>query len=98
MSNIIENGKVVKDLEVSFDEKKFECVDKGFGEEEENVDIVIRPEDILINESGKGMFDGVVEDVIFKGVHYEILVKTAFRIFKIHTINFHDFDEKVSVS
>jgi spermidine/putrescine transport system ATP-binding protein len=98
VSNIIENGKIVRDLEVEFDNKKFECVDKGFGEDEENVDIVIRPEDILINKPGKGMFDGVVEDVIFKGVHYEILVKTEYRTFKIHTINFHDFDEKVSIS
>lgn len=98
VSNIIENGIFKKDLLVSFDNKDFECVDKGFGEEEENIDIVLRPEDILIGKKGAGFFDGFVDDVIFKGVHYEIIVKTKYRNFKIHTTEFHDFDEEVSVS
>ncbi|ASP27895.1 spermidine/putrescine ABC transporter ATP-binding protein [Spiroplasma corruscae] len=96
-SNIIEDGEFVKDLKVKFDDKEFECTDKGFGDHQKNIDIVIRPEDILIDEPGKGYFDGVVENIIFKGVHYEITIKCLNRMYKSHTTQFHDFDKPVSV-
>ena len=40
-----------RDGVVNFCEKDFECVDKGFGEDQE-VDVVIRPEDIYIGRLG----------------------------------------------
>jgi spermidine/putrescine transport system ATP-binding protein len=98
VSNVITDGVFKKDLIVEIDNKTFDCVDKGFGEDETNVDIVIRPEDIQIQKPGQGFFDGVVENVIFKGVHYEIHVKCEKRTFKIHTIHFIEFDEQVSIS
>lgn len=88
-SNIIE-GNMIRDCLVSFDDIEFECVDKGFKPNEE-VEVVLRPEDIDIiadNYREKTKLIGTVESVIFKGVHYEIIVKTDRRAYKIHTTDY----------
>lgn len=82
-SNIID-GIMLEDFKVQFCNREFECVDKGF-ELKEPVDIVIRPEDITIVNSDKGMLKGTVTSIIFKGVHYEITVKTDSFEFIIHS-------------
>ncbi|AGN24787.1 ABC transporter ATP-binding protein [Erysipelothrix rhusiopathiae] len=82
-SNIIE-GTMIEDRLVEFDGVQFECVDAGFSNNEV-VDIVIRPEDIDIVDVELGKLTGVVESILFKGVHYEIVVKTEHRDFIIHT-------------
>ncbi|AHI52490.1 spermidine/putrescine ABC transporter ATP-binding protein [Spiroplasma culicicola] len=97
VSNIINDGEMIKDLRLKFDGKEFDCTDKGFGENQTNIDIVIRPEDIKIGEPGKGYFDGIVENIIFKGVHYEITIKCENRTYIAHTTEFHDFDKNVSI-
>ncbi len=72
-SNIL-SGVMEKDYSVAFLGKKLTCVDKGF-EKKEKVDIVIRPEDIVIqNGFGKGQFDGEVLTTVFKGTYYEMEV------------------------
>lgn len=97
-SNIL-SGTMIRDRRVAFCDREFDCVDTGFGENMP-VDVVLRPEDIYIWETGtgrrksdvpdqsdydpedripKGNFTkwyGVVESCIFKGVHYEMVVKT----------------------
>ncbi len=74
-SNIL-NGVMVRDRLVHFMNRDFDCVDGGFGENV-SVDVVIRPEDVYIMaKSGSGMFEGVVQSCIFKGVHYEMIVLT----------------------
>ena len=74
-SNIL-NGVMLRDRVVEFLGREFECVDEGFGENAP-VDVVIRPEDVYIfAQSTTGMFDGVVQSCIFKGVHYEMTVLT----------------------
>ena len=50
----------------------------------ENVDIVIRPEDIKMVDAETGMLKGKVESVVFKGVHYEMTVATDNFIFILH--------------
>ena len=55
--------------------RDFECVDTGF-EPNEDVDVVIRPEDVKIVKSEDGMLEGEVESVTFKGVHYEMMVRS----------------------
>lgn len=85
-SNIVE-GTFVKDYLVAFDGKEYECVDKGF-EEGQDVELVFRPEDLDITVAGEGKLTGVVESIIFKGVHYEIKVKTEYRDFKIHSTDY----------
>ncbi len=74
-SNIID-GVMLEDYKVMFDDKTYECVDFGF-KINEPVDIVIRPEDIDIVKPGKGILQGEVKSVLFKGVHYEIMVETV---------------------
>ena len=71
-SNIL-NGLMIKDKQVSFAGHDFECVDEGFGEQAP-VDVVIRPEDIDLVKPGEGVIDGIVINLIFKGVHYEMEV------------------------
>jgi len=72
-SNIF-SGVMAKDLEVRFCGKAFECLDKGF-EPNEPVDVVVRPEDVKIKSSDAGQLKGKVTSVIFKGIHYQILVQ-----------------------
>ena len=74
-SNIIP-GVMMEDYKVKFDDIVFDCVDFGF-KENEPVDVVIRPEDIDIVEVKDGKMTGEVLSVLFKGVHYEIVVETV---------------------
>jgi spermidine/putrescine transport system ATP-binding protein len=71
-SNILD-GIMKEDFTVEFHGIKFQCVDKGF-KHNEPVDVVIRPEDIDVVAPEKGMLQGTVTSVTFKGVHYEIIV------------------------
>ncbi|MBE7026942.1 MAG: ABC transporter ATP-binding protein [Ruminococcaceae bacterium] len=71
-SNIID-GIMHEDKLVSFCGRKFECVDTGFAKDE-NVDVVIRPEDLKVVSPEEGLLCGVVKSCIFKGVHYEMCV------------------------
>ena len=74
-SNIIP-GIMPQDYKVRFDDITFDCVDYGF-KENEPVDVVIRPEDIDIVDEKDGKMTGEVLSVLFKGVHYEIMVETV---------------------
>ena len=74
-SNIID-GVMKKDKLVNFDDADYECVDQGF-KENEPVDIVIRPEDIDIVPRNRGLLNGEVKSVLFKGVHYAVVVETS---------------------
>ncbi len=71
-SNIID-GIMLKDLYCQFSGQKFECLDKGFAPNEQ-VDVVVRPEDVDVVPLDKGMLKGTVTSVTFKGVHYEMIV------------------------
>ncbi|MBG9657708.1 ABC transporter ATP-binding protein [Bacillus firmus] len=69
-SNIVA-GAMIKDYEVRFAGKLFECVDGGF-EPNEEVEIVIRPEDLAITAPDDGKLKVKVDSQLFRGVHYEI--------------------------
>ena len=86
-SNIIP-GHMIKDCLVEWDGYEFDCVDKGFKENEE-AEIVLRPEDIDIVAPEDAKINGTVKSVVFKGVHYEIIVETPDRDYMIHTTDFH---------
>ena len=73
-SNIIP-GVMLEDYKVKFDDIVFDCVDRDF-KPNEAVDVVIRPEDIDIVEVDQGKLSGEVLSVLFKGVHYEVMVET----------------------
>lgn len=82
-SNIIE-GVMPKDCLVVFDDVQWECVDKGF-KENENIEVVLRPEDMHVVEPQDGKVSGKIVSKIFMGVHYEYLVETNIRKYKVHT-------------
>ena len=52
-------------------------VDFGKFSVNEKVDVVVRPEDFIINKAGKGTVDGVVVSKIFKGMHYEYIINVG---------------------
>ena len=72
-SNILD-GVMLSDYKVRFFGRTFQCVDKGF-EPNENVDVVIRPEDIDIVAPEDGHLVGTVTSVTFKGLNYDIIVE-----------------------
>ncbi len=72
-ANIL-NGTMIDDCRIRILGKELECVDKGFGRNTP-VDVVIRPEDIIITPPDKGQLTGIVESTTFKGVHYEMSIR-----------------------
>ncbi len=74
-ANIL-NGTMIDDCRVRILGKELECVDKGFGKNAP-VDVVIRPEDVIITKPEDGQLVGVVENVTFRGVHYEMSVRVG---------------------
>ena len=103
-SNIVD-GVMPEDYKVRFDDKVFECVDFGFRPNEE-VDVLIRPEDIDIVKPKDGVMRGEVKSVLFKGVHYELMVQTRIgtsKTVKMNVITQHDLTneqngEKISAN
>ncbi len=87
-SNIID-GLMIHDKLVKVSDVALECVDTGFGTNQP-VDVVIRPEDLLITDVADGFFQGVITSVIFKGVHYEIEVVADGYEWLIHTTEYHE--------
>lgn len=69
-SNILD-GVMPEDKKVVFAGAEFECVDTGFAPNEE-VDVVIRPEDWVIKREGNGILSGEITGCMFRGVHYEM--------------------------
>ncbi|MGL5757027.1 MAG: spermidine/putrescine ABC transporter ATP-binding protein [Paraclostridium sp.] len=81
-SNIFD-GVMLEDYLVEFCGRIFKCVDKDF-DKNEDIEVVIRPEDIKMVEPDKGMLKGKVTSVLFKGVHYEIEVNENGRVWILH--------------
>ena len=73
-SNIIP-ATMVRDKRVNILGKEFDCVDVGFGENKP-VDVVIRPEDLILVPPEKAMIRGIVTSLVFKGVHYEMEIES----------------------
>ncbi|NLW43481.1 MAG: ABC transporter ATP-binding protein [Tissierellia bacterium] len=93
----ITDGIMREDFLVEMLGVNFICVDKGF-EKDENVDVVIRPEDLIILDKDQGKINGKVESVVFKGVHYEmIIVGKGFR-WKAHSTVSRKEDEEVGLN
>ncbi len=94
-SNIID-GIMLKDKLVLICGHEFECVDFGF-EDNENVDVVIRPEDITL-VSGDTKIRGVVRSVTFKGVHYEMVVDSSDFSWLVHSTKAQEVGSEVGIS
>lgn len=70
-SNIVP-GTMVADYRVNFVGKEFECADAGIRPGEQ-VEIVIRPEDLELTTVEKGKLVVNIDTQLFRGVHYEII-------------------------
>ncbi|MCF2568071.1 ABC transporter ATP-binding protein [Mediterraneibacter glycyrrhizinilyticus] len=68
-SNIFE-GKMAASMTVSFCGAEFPCVDNV--PKDTRVDVVVRPEDVIITTPEHGQISGVVDSAVFKGMYYEI--------------------------
>ena len=95
-SNIL-RGTMIKDELVEFAGAAFPCVDSGFGENAP-VDVVIRPEDIMLVGEDVGQIIGTVKSVLFKGVHYEMMIDTGAYTFKVHSTSMQPQGSKVGVN
>ena len=95
-SNIIE-GNMIKDCLVNFDGIDWECVDKGF-KDNEDIEVVLRPEDMDVVEPEAGKVSGTIISKVFMGVHYEYLVETKNRNYKVHTTENYEIGEKVGLT
>ena len=95
-SNIIE-GNMIKDCLVNFDGIDWECVDKGF-KDNEAIEVVLRPEDMDVVEPEAGKVSGTIISKVFMGVHYEYLVETKNRNYKVHTTENYEIGKKVGLT
>ena len=70
-SNILD-GRMIRDRLVYFFGRAFECLDGGFATDEP-VDVVVRPEDIVVLPPSENLLCGKVTQITFKGIFYEII-------------------------
>ncbi len=84
-SNLL-RAVMVRDRKVRIQGRVFDCVDVGFGVENP-VDVVIRPEDMILVPPEQGTIRGRVLSLIFKGVHYEMEVESLGYNWLVHSTN-----------
>ena len=94
-SNILD-GVMLKDYSVKFAGHTFECLDSGF-ESGEQVDVVVRPEDVDVVPTDKGMLVGTVTGVTFKGDYYEIIVDVKGFKWMLETSDFVGVDSVIGL-
>ncbi|MBQ9457956.1 MAG: ABC transporter ATP-binding protein [Bacilli bacterium] len=94
-SNIY-NGTMVGKLKVRFINAVWDAIDDF--PLNEKVDIVVRPEDVIIGAPGKGNVDGEISSKIFKGVHYEYIVHVGKNEVLCRDTKDHQVGSKVSLS
>ena len=95
-SNIIP-GVMLEDDLVEMLGTEFQCVDEGFGKNEP-VDVVVRPEDVMIVGEDVGQLTGTVESVLFKGVHYEMIIDTGTMKWKVHSTSMQPAGSRVGLT
>lgn len=69
-SNIID-GIMLEDYKVQMVGKNFDCVDGGM-KPNEAVEVVLRPEDLVVVHPEQGKLKAIVRSSLFRGVHYEL--------------------------
>jgi len=95
-SNILD-GLMIEDEVVEMAGRTFDCVDSGYGEMTP-VDVLVRPEDVMVVGEDVGMLVGEVESALFKGVHYEMMVDTGAFSWKVHSTTMQPPGTRVGLS
>ena len=93
-SNIIK-AKMLEDYKVRFLDYDFPCVDSGFNKME-NVEVVVRPEDVLLVDDGFQV-GGIVTSLVFKGVHYEMTVDVDGYSMLVQSTEKKEVGEKIGI-
>jgi ABC-type spermidine/putrescine transport systems, ATPase components len=88
---------MVRDELVHFCGADFPCVDSGFGEDKP-VDVVVRPEDVLLVGEDVGQVTGVIQSVLFKGVHYEMIIDAGNSTWKVHSTTMQPEGSRVGLA
>ena len=94
-SNLL-SATMIRDRKVNIQGQEFDCVDVGFGENNP-VDVVIRPEDLILVPPEQGMLRGKVVSLIFKGVHYEMEVEALNFTWLVHSTNLAEVGQEVGL-
>ena len=94
-SNIY-SGTIFKDHQVKILNKLFKMVDDF--PINEKVDVVLRPEDIILGKPGEGIVDGIIQSKIFKGIHYQYVVMVGKNEVVVQTTESYPADQKVSIN
>ena len=94
-SNIIP-GRMIEDYLVEFSNIEFKCIEDGF-QANQQVNVVVRPEDVKIVSPKEGMIKGIIEKVAFKGVYYEFTIRENDNIWKVQNINIRKENEVVGI-
>lgn len=94
-SNII-GSTMIEDKLVEILGVRFPCVDTGFGNHKP-VDVVIRPEDVVLSSPAAGRLKGVVTHLIFKGVHYEMEVTAGGFEWLVHSTGMFPVGTEVGI-
>ena len=95
-SNIL-RGTMIRDELVKFADHEFPCVDFGFGENAP-VDVVVRPEDIMLVGEDVGQLVGTIKSVLFKGVHYEMMIDVGSMRWKVHSTSMQPVGSRVGLT
>lgn len=61
------------------------------------VDVVVRPEDVIITKPEDGIVEGEVVSVIFKGMHYEVTVESGKYEMVIRTTKSYSVGERIGM-
>ena len=93
-SNIF-NGMMTGKLRARFCGGEFECVDDY--EEGTHITAVVRPEDVDLTAPELGVIQGVVDSVIFKGIHYEITILSGKNEIVCQSVNSAKVGDKVGI-
>ena len=93
-SNIF-NGMMTGKLRARFCGGEFECVDDY--EEGTHITAVVRPEDVELTAPELGVIQGVVDSVIFKGLHYEITILSGKNEIVCQSVNSAKVGDKVGI-
>ena len=62
------------------------------------MDVVIRPEDIQLVGEDVGQVTGVIKSVLFKGVHYEMIIDAGHSTWKVHSTSMQPAGSRVGLS
>ncbi len=90
-------GTIQKDNKIKFLGASFDSdpADEGKFSLNEKVDVVIRPEDVIISKEGSGTINAKIVSKIFKGMHYEYIMMVGKN--EIIAQSTKDFEEQTMV-